>query len=172
MTQANEATRKTDPSPDDVLVAASSHEHLAINRYRLLSLRFLPFSVALSRLFEALAGESELRLQALMESAGQLGLLDELPAEAPREALSDGERRHFFITGEEAAAEAMGGMLAAERAAHAFYVGLHRTNALPALDGLLVEAIEQTRLQALLLEESGGQLLKGTPLTGQGRSAA
>ncbi|MBZ9559858.1 MULTISPECIES: hypothetical protein [unclassified Modicisalibacter] len=159
MTRTDDATRNDLLSLDDVLAAAMTHEHLAINRYRWVSLRFLPFSVALSRLFEALAGEAELRLQNLTETAERLGKLEQLPAAAP--PISDGQRRHFFVTDEEAAAEIMACMLAEEHAAQRFYSELRTLCALPTLDGVLGEAIEQTRLQARLLEESGTQLLQG-----------
>lgn len=170
MTRTHDATGNTLLSSDDVLVAAMTREHLAINRYRLVSLRFLPFSVALSRLFEALAGEGELRLQSLTETAARLGKFEELPAAAPQVTLGDSERRHFFITGEEAAVEVMARMLAEEHAAQRFYSELRSLCALPALDGVLAETIEQARVQALLLEESRAQLLEGAPL--RGRSAA
>lgn len=148
--------------PEKLLVTASAHEHAAMHRYRLLSLRFLPFNTGIARLLEALADESEQRLQALMQATKRLQLTERLPAEAPPHDTSSGTTgHHFFLIDDQAAATALVAAMLDERRALQLYRRLREGNGTPALDSLLAAFIDQSLRQCLVLEDCRDQLPLG-----------
>lgn len=151
-------TKKTiSPLPQELLVLASSHEQQEMHRHRLLALRFLPFSVGLSRLMKMLALESEQRLDELARAAERLGA-GALPALA---AVRDGRTRdgHFFIINEQVASQALSQAVIDEHQSLRFYRELLEANATPELHRLLSACVRQKQAQGYVLQESQDQLL-------------
>lgn len=152
----------------DTLALACSHEHLSVKDYRLLSLRFLPYSLALSRLFEVLASESEQRIQALMQMAECVQALGDLPAAAPVGGPTNRrEEHHFFVVDDGMAVSVLRDAIVCERQAVFFYQQLCQGNRLPELSTLLASFIEQKRTECRILQDSQGHLLLGTSDSGQ-----
>ncbi|WP_136068027.1 hypothetical protein [Modicisalibacter radicis] len=155
-----EFTPTTARLQQDSLILACSHEHQSLNRYRLLSLRFLPYSVALSRLFEAFASESEQRIQALMQMAKYCQAVGVLPAISPAiQVTSDHDRRHFFVVDDTMAGLVLVDILFCEHQSVFFYQQLSNANCLPELNALLVTFAEQKRAECRVLQESQDHLL-------------
>ncbi|MDW5377884.1 hypothetical protein R6258_13205 [Halomonas sp. HP20-15] len=152
----------------DTLTLVCSHEHLSLNGYHLLSLRFLPYSLALSRLFEVLANESEQRIQALMQLAEYLQAMGGLPAAVPAGGpTSYREERHFFVVDDSMAVSVLADAIICERQSALFYLQLCQSNRLPELHALLASFIEQKRTECRVLQDSQGHLLFGSSGPGQ-----
>lgn len=161
---AQQATTPTTAQPQQAtLTLACSHEHQSLNRYRMMSLRFLPYSLALSRLFEAFANESEQRIQALMQMAKHLQATGDLPAAIPpSHSEGDQEKRHFFVIGDAMAGAVVADGLLREHQSTLFYRQLYHiyhANCLPELTGLLLTFAEQKHAECRVLQESQGYLL-------------
>mgnify|MGYP000037572349 FL=1 len=156
----------TPPSPqpseitltEDVLGQANDHEHHAYYRYRWLSLRFLTYSIGISRLMQALAEESRQRTQALIEASSRLTVSQPLALAAAWEAPSLPSRSHFFILDEAGAAQGISLALLEEWQSRRFYERLHAHNGTPQLDGLLKRCIGQAQAQFQVLKEAEGLL--------------
>ncbi|CAM3417023.1 hypothetical protein [Halomonas lysinitropha] len=152
----------TPPSPqpgeialtEDVLGQANGHEHHAYHRYRWLSLRFLTYSIGISRLMQALAEESRQRIQALIEQSSQLTFSQPVARATDWEPPSLPSQSHFFILDDAGAAQAISLALLEEWQSRRFYERLHADNGTPQLDGHLKSCIGQAQAQFQVLKEA------------------
>ncbi len=156
------------PPEQDTLILVCSHEHASLNNYRLLGLRFLPYNLALSRLFEVLASESEQRIQALIEIAEYLQVTGGLPADVPPGGAAGwrGEG-HFFVINDSMAESVLADAIKGERQSALFYQQLCQRNRLPDLQVLLTSFLEQKHAECQILQDSQGHLLVGAYGPGQ-----
>lgn len=142
--------------PTELLILAGIHENQESERYRLMALRFLPFSTGLSRLMKMLALECEQRVEdlALIAERLQFGAL---PGAVPAADMAVRDR-HFFIVDEHMASQALFQALGGEQTSLDFYRQLQEANATPQLDALLAGFVRQKHTQAQVIEESLEQL--------------
>ncbi|GAB2793580.1 hypothetical protein GCM10027040_19880 [Halomonas shantousis] len=148
--------------PRDLLVLACAHEAREKHRYRLMSLRFMPYNVGVHRLLEILACESEQRLEALLQASKSLmddGLAETLAGQC--EVQPEQEER-FFITDDTMAAEALASALRDEQKSLHFYRRLREGNGMPGLDRLLATFIRQAQMQCQILQEHEDVLIVNT----------
>lgn len=157
---------------EEFFIIASIHEHGARSRYRLMSLRFLPLNPGISQLLEALASESEQRLQALIQAAKRLQATGCLPAEAPPHEPPCDWDRHFFLINEEMAATALAQVIYEEQRSLHFYRRLQAGNGAPELDSLLAAFIDQTLKQCRVLQDCQEQLLLSVEFLHEQRRSA
>lgn len=148
--------------PGELLTMAGEHEYSEMNRYRLMSLRFLTFNAGISRLLEALYDENEQRLQTLIQAAECIRAEDFLPtnAKAALVPMQHGKLSHnFFVTGNAMAASILAESLVYEQRSLDFYRQLREGNVTNCLDKLLVIFIEQALIQCHILQDVQDQLL-------------
>ena len=137
--------------PEDLLVAAYTHETQEKERYRVLALRFLPFDAVTCRLLQMLADECEQRLEALQCVAKRLDY-DELSCKLAEDG-STGKECHFFILNERMAAQLLVRTLVDEHRSLAFYRQLADSNTTPQLHKLLSSVMHQKQVQIRVLQE-------------------
>ncbi|MBB3182615.1 hypothetical protein FHR95_000139 [Halomonas fontilapidosi] len=140
---------------EDLLALAGGHEHNEYQRYYWLSLRFLTYHIGISKLLQALAEESQQRIQALTKVAATLPIaLPRLgePVVGPWPDLHG--QGHFFIYDDAMAAQELSRAELEEWRSRRFYERLQDYNAIPALDAWLNECIGQCRAQFQILHEA------------------
>ncbi|MDW7748055.1 hypothetical protein [Halomonas sp.] len=144
---------------EDILARANAHEHQAYQRYRWLSLRFLTYHIATSKLMQALASESQQRIQSLIEVSASLPI-EQSPLHDPAERREQElqVQTHFFIFDDEVAAEELSRALLEEWRSRRFYERLQAYNAIPDLNAWLNDCIGQRRAQFQILQEARDQL--------------
>lgn len=146
--------------PEDLLIMACKHEHFEMNRYRLLSLRFLAFNTGISRLLEVLANESEQRVQSLNEASRKFCMMDKLPDYMPPHRLGvEKDFLQFFVINNGVAADILMCSSAYEQRSLQFYCQLRERNVTPELDEIIGLFIDQARIQCQILQEIQDQLL-------------
>lgn len=144
---------------EDILARASAHEHQAYQRYRWLSLRFLTYHIGTSKLMQALASESQQRIQSLIEVSASLPIEQSPLREPARRSEQELQvQPHFFIFDDEVAAEELSRALLEEWRSRRFYERLQAYNAIPGLDAWLKDCIGQRRAQFQILQEARDQL--------------
>lgn len=155
--------------PDELLILAGCHENQEAERYRVLALRFLPYSTGLSRLSNMLAIECEQRLEemALIADRLQCGVLPGV-ASSRESRVHD---RHFFIVNDRMAHQAFAQAVIGEHHSLGFYRQVLEANATPQLHSLLTAFIDQKISQGRVLEESQELLLAQEHAVGYQRSA-
>lgn len=161
-------TMTTNLLPQELLALVSAHEQQEAQRYRLLTLRFLPFSAGLSRLMNMLSLESEQRLEAQARVAERLALTAPLATPGREGRARD---RHFFIVNERMATQALTQAVVDEHQSLRYYRQLLEANATPEWHALLTGCIEQKLAQGRVLQESQDQLLTADSLAGYRCSA-
>ncbi|HET8790872.1 MAG TPA: hypothetical protein VFM75_06645 [Modicisalibacter sp.] len=152
--------------PGELLDMAGEHEHFEMNRYRIMSLRFLTFNAGISRLLEALSNENEQRLQTLTQAAERIKAKAFLPTNTKVASVSmqHGKLSHsFFVTGNAMAANTLAEALVYEQRSLGFYRQLRAGNVTHSLDKLLVIFIEQALIQCHILQDVQDQLLLNEP---------
>ncbi|MCL7939088.1 hypothetical protein M8009_02050 [Halomonas sp. ATCH28] len=143
----------------DLLTLASEHEYDEYARYYGLSLRFLTYHIGVSRLLQALAEESQQRVQCLIDVAASLSMgLPRLrrPAMSPCPDLHG--QSHFFIYDDEMAAQELSRALLDQWRSRRFYERLQAYNAIPDLNAWLNDCIGQCRAQFQILHEARDRL--------------
>lgn len=139
--------------PAELIQAVGDHEQQQYDRYRGRVLRFLAYHPGLSRLMQALAGESHDRLDAVAEALAQ-----ERPIMLGTESwpwrYSGRGASHFFIVDDDMARLELARCLLEEHRTGRFYARLVRGSALPGLDTLLSDCVAQCRAHCQLLEET------------------
>lgn len=161
-------TMTTSLLPQELFDLARAHEYQEVQRHRLLTLRFLPFSAGISRLMDMLLLESEQRLEALTQAAERLALA--APITAPDR---EGQPRdqHFFIINQRMATQALTQAVIDEHQSLRYYRQLREANATPQLHTLLAGCVDQKLAQGRVLQESQDQLLTVDAWSGYCRSA-
>lgn len=150
---------------EEVLALANEHEHHEYSRYHWLSLRFLTFHTGISRLMQALADESQQRIQALIDLAASLPLDKPVLQDPPTLAGQDADpiaNAHFFIIDSDVATQALSRAKLEEWWSRRFYERLQAYNSLPQLDPWLNGCISQARAQFQVLQETEG-LMPASP---------
>ena len=140
---------------EELLTLAGEHERDEHERYYWLSLRFLTYHIGISKLLQALAEESQQRIQALTKVAATLPIaLPRLgePVVGPWPDLHG--QGHFFIYDDAMAAQELSRAELEEWRSRRFYERLQDYNAIPALDAWLNECIGQCRAQFQILHEA------------------
>lgn len=150
--------------PEELLAMSGEHEYFEMNRYRLISLRFLTFNAGISRLLEALSNENEQRLQTLTQAADRLGVKDLPSINVPLYPIFNENNFHgFFVIGNEMAAGIMAESLIHEQRSLDLYRQIRSANMMPCLDKILVIFIEQALIQCHILQDIQEQLLLEEP---------
>lgn len=144
---------------EELLALANDHERHEYHRYRWLSLRFLTYHRGISKLMQALAGESQQRVQALIEAAASLPIREPVLRDPATQAWqAPSIQSHFFIFDDDVAAQELSRALLEEWRSRRFYERLQACNGIPDLHAWLNACIGQTRSQFQILQEVEGQL--------------
>ncbi|MBZ9568858.1 hypothetical protein [Modicisalibacter tunisiensis] len=148
-------SKKTALLPEEGSLRAIAHEAEGGALYYQLSLRFLAYQPAVSRLFDILADECRERVRSLAHTAERMQLVERATLKANAQVLAATPAcSHFFVTD-----EAMASRLIREAqqraeqslACYRFWFGL---NAVTAWQPLLKEIVEQKRAECRLIAES------------------
>lgn len=138
--------------PQEQLNLACLQEAREMNRYRCLSLSFLPFDLPVSRLMNTIGDESEHRLCSLQEVAKQMQL-DVNVSQLKETPFFNKNSKHFFVLDENMGRQML---VSAEEAAEstcAFFSWLLETNAAPELHPSLSSFVEQKNSEYQVLQE-------------------
>ncbi len=139
--------------PPELMQAVADCELRQCDRYRWRALRFLAYHPGLSRLMQALAGESHERLGALAEALAMESPCLSDSAPWPWHYSGQGSA-HFFIVDDAMARLELARCLLEEHRMERFYMRLEHSNAMPELDALLGDGVAQCRAHCQLLEET------------------
>lgn len=144
---------------EELLALANDHERHEYHRYRWLSLRFLTYHRGISKLMQALAGESQQRVKALIEAAASLPIREPVLRDPATQAWQPPAiQSPFFIHDDDVAAHELSRALLEEWRSRRFYEHLQACNGTPDLHGWLNACIGQARSQFQILQEAEGQL--------------
>ncbi|WP_163649033.1 hypothetical protein [Modicisalibacter sp. 'Wilcox'] len=148
-------TKKTVLLPEEGSLRAIAHEAEEGAHYYQLSLRFLAYQPAVSRLFDILAGECRERVKALASTAERMQLVERATLKANSRVLAEAPAcSHFFVTDEGMASQLIREALQrAEQSlsCYRFWFGL---NAVTAWQPLLKDIVAQKRAECRLIAES------------------
>lgn len=151
---------------DEFLTLINDHEYHEYHRYRWLSLRFLTYHIGISRIMQALAGESQQRIQELAEVTTRLPTRAIRPQDPATRATQDIElevKPHFFIFDDDVAAQELSRALLAEWRSRRFYTRLQAYNGIPELNAWLEASVRQSLAQFRILQEAEDQLPSQLP---------
>ncbi|MGY2462117.1 hypothetical protein [Vreelandella sulfidaeris] len=140
--------------PQEQLNLACLQEAKELNRYRGLSLSFLPFDSSISRLMNAIGMECDHRLHSLQAVASQMRLdvfanvsqLKETP-------FFNKNSQHFFVVDENMGRQLLVNAEEAAEATYIFFSWLLETNATPELHQLLTTFVTQKNSEYRVLQE-------------------
>lgn len=150
--------------PQEPLNLAYSHEVTELNRYRRLSLSFLPFDPSVSRLMSAIAMECEHRLHSLQEVARRMELDACVDACVLREpAFFNMNKVHFFVVDEAMCRKTLVSAEEAAKSSCVFFSWLLETNTTPELHQPLLNFLRQKNNEYQVLYECGEQWNIGFP---------
>lgn len=139
--------------PAELMQALGDGEQRQYDRYRWRALRFLAYQPGLSRLMQALAGESQARLVALAEALAMEP--PPLPDSEPWPWRYTGRgSAHFFIVDDDMARLELARCLLEEHRMERCYARLAHSNAIPELDALLNDGVARCRAHCQLLDET------------------
>ncbi|WP_104203586.1 hypothetical protein [Billgrantia saliphila] len=151
--------------PQEQLTLVHSHETGELQRYRRLTLGFLPLMPQVSRLMASLGLQCESRLASLRQVAARMEL-DACVAESPHELHSYVmEQPHCFVTDEDMAEQVLQQTLHAAMEACGLFQWLIETNATPELHRPFVDFTQQKESEARVLLEFLEQRKHAIPMT-------
>ncbi|MGR2737269.1 hypothetical protein ACUY1T_02335 [Billgrantia sp. Q4P2] len=139
--------------PHEQLTLASAHEASELQRYRRLTLSFLPQALQTSRLMATLGLQSEKRLDMLRQAARWLELeacVSEMPMYKPTFTL---DQRHFFVIDDIMGDQVIEQAVRAAVESKNFFEWLLNTNATPELHQPLLNFVREKEGECQVLLE-------------------
>ncbi|MCC5883995.1 MAG: hypothetical protein JJU25_15345 [Halomonas sp.] len=139
--------------PYEQLTLANAHEAAELQRYRRLTLSFLPVAPQTSRLMATLGLQCEKRLDTLRQTAALLELeacVSKHPFAPPNYSMA---QRHFFVVDHSMASEVIEQTVRTAVESKNFFEWLLNTNATPELHQPLVDFVREKEGESRVLLE-------------------
>ncbi|WP_245904457.1 hypothetical protein [Billgrantia lactosivorans] len=139
--------------PQEQLTLASTHEVAELQRYRRLSLSFLPRAPQVSRLMSCLGLQCEKRLDTLRGVASRLELEACVTSPAAITASFASAPRHFFVEEDGMAVQLLDQAIHIAVETKRFFAWLLETNATPELHRTFVDFVREKEAECHVLLE-------------------
>lgn len=139
--------------PQEQLTLASAHEMAELQRYRRLTLGFLPTAPQVSQLMASLGLQCESRLATLHQIASHLDLeacISTVPVNPPNFEVT---RQHFFVVDDGMAVQLLDQAILTAVESKRFFAWLLETNATPELHRPFIDFVSEKEAECHVLLE-------------------